>query len=127
MAYVEQGNNEENAINQANPHRYHVAPAVHWQPDYNHAKEDEENSLEYHLFAQAIKDHVGQYTIIFLDDIRIDCKIIGGINLDCLIKAKDLVQERKHIYIPKVIDSNGSVKRNYFVNPVEITLEYIDE
>ena len=104
---------------------YYYSPK--YEMKLNFAKKDEESNLEVYLFSPTSETNIGKYMIILLDNIRFECYAIGGIKLFCSVKAKDLVQERKHIYIPKVIDTNGNVKRNYFVNPVEITLEYFDE
>ena len=104
----------------------------YYSPKYeiklNFLKEDEESNLEFYLFAGG-SDLVRISITILLDDISFDCKCLDGqpIKLFCPVKAKDFIQEREHIYMPNLIDTNGRVKRNYFTNPIEITLEYIEE
>ena len=104
----------------------------YYSPKYeiklNFLKEDEESNLEFYLFAGG-SDLVRISITILLDDISFDCKCLDEqpIKLLCPVKAKDFIQEREHIYMPNLIDTNGRVKRNYFTNPIEITLEYIEE
>ena len=102
----------------------------YYSPKYeiklNFETEDEEGNLEFYLFSRTSEQNYGEYITILLDNISFECRI-GMLKLTCHVKAKDFIQEREHIYMPNLIDSYDSVKRNYFVNPVEITLEYIDE
>ena len=102
----------------------------YYSPKYeiklNFETEDEESNLEFYLFSPTSEQNYGKYITILLDNISFECRI-GLLKLICHVKAKYFIQEREHIYMPNLIDSYDSVKRNYFVNPVEITLEYIDE
>ena len=49
-----------------------------------------------------------------------------GIKLLCPIIAKNLKQERNHIYQANLVDTNSKIKHNYFLNPIEVTLQYIN-
>ena len=103
---------------------YYFSPI--YEIKLNFLKEDEENYLELYLFSPTSEHNIGKYIIIALDNIRIECKIIGGIKLLCPVTANNLIQERNHTYTPYLLDTNSKLKINYFLNPIEITLEYIN-
>jgi hypothetical protein len=100
---------------------YYFSPI--YEIKLNFVKADETINLELYYFTQTSDT----YSIIGFDNVGLACTVSGGNKLLCPVIAKNLVQERKHIYTPNLIDTNGKVKKNYFVNPVEITLEYIEE
>ena len=86
-------------------------------------KKDEISILEFYLFSKTSSEDM----LVYLDKILIKCRVNSGIKLVCPVIAKGFVQERNHIYEANLIDTNKKIKKNYFVNPVEIILEYIKE
>ena len=86
-------------------------------------KKDEISILEFYLFSKTSS----QDMLVYLDKILIECRVNSGIKLVCPVIAKGFVQERNHIYEANLIDTNKKIKKNYFVNPIEIILEYIKE
>ena len=74
----------------------------------------------FYLFDNTVKE-----TVIYLEDIPFPCKASGSY-LRCNISTQDLPQENRfqslNVYIK---DSNGNKKRNYFVYPIDIKLDYV--
>jgi len=87
----------------------------------NLSKADETSTLEFILTYSTSST---KYPIV-LDDIKIECTVKEGKKIFCPVTAKNLIQEKNHIYQPYLIDSNNRKKKNYFVNPIEVTLNYI--
>ena len=84
-------------------------------------KTDETKNLEFYLVS---KTSSAKYSFT-LDDIKIECTVNEGTKLLCPVTAKNLIQERNHTYQAYLIDSNKNKKKNYFINPIEATLQYI--
>ena len=87
----------------------------------NFAKAEEESTLEFYLISKTSSTTHA----IYLDDIKIECTVKDGKKLICPVTAKNLIQERNHIYQANLIDSKSKIKKNHFVNPIEVTLQYI--
>ena len=66
----------------------------------NLAKADETSTLEFIL---TFSTSSANYTIV-LDDIKIECTVKEGKKIFCPVTAKNLIQERNHIYQPYLID-----------------------
>ena len=99
---------------------YYFTPT--YEIKLNYLKADETSILEFYLFSETSSL---EKSIVALDEIGFMCTVKEGTKLFCPVTAKDLKQEKKHIYQPYLIDTNGKVKKNIFVNPIEITLQYI--
>ena len=87
----------------------------------NFAKADETKNLEFYLVKQTSSANYA----FTLDDINIECTVKEGKKLVCPVTAKNLIQESNHMYQAYIKDSNKNKKKNYFVNPIEVTLQYI--
>lgn len=61
---------------------------------------------------------------IYFDQIPVGCRTFGA-KLRCSLRANQFDQVRYKRYNVFLKDSENNVKRNYFVNPVSITLEYL--
>ena len=83
---------------------------------------DEQKTLVFYLVSSVSLKKV----IITIDNIPLTCSVTNVNKLNCPVIAKGFVQERKHLYQPYLLDSNQMIKKNYFINPIEITLEYIN-
>ena len=70
-------------------------------------------------------ESVSEEIILYLEDIRIICRASGR-KMRCPILANDLPQDNRfksfNVYIE---DSQGNKKKNYFVYPIDIILDYI--
>ena len=99
---------------------YYFTPS--YEIKLNFMKSSESSVLEFYLFSQTSSL---EKSIVALDEIGILCTVNEGIKLFCPVTAKDLKQEKTHIYQPYLVDTNGKVKKNFFVNPIEVTLAYI--
>ena len=88
----------------------------------NFVKAEEGSILEFYLFSETSSL---EKSIVALDDIGLECVVNQGIKLLCPVVAKNLKQKRNHVYQPYLVDTNKKVKLNYFVNPIEVTLQYI--
>ena len=87
----------------------------------NFAKADETSTLEFYLVSKTSS----AIYIITLDDIKIECTVKEGNKIFCPVTAQNLIQEKKHTYEAYLIDSKNKKKKNYFINPIEATLQYI--
>ena len=100
---------------------YYFSPV--YEIKLNFAKADEGTILELYLFSETSSL---EKSIVALDDISFQCAVYQGIKLLCPIIAKNLKQERNHIYQANLVDTNSKIKHNYFLNPIEVTLQYIN-
>ena len=87
----------------------------------NFAKADETSTLEFYLVSQTSSANFS----FNLDDIKIECTVKDGKKLLCPVTAENLIQEKNYIYQVYIKDSINRKKKNYFVNPIEVTLQYI--
>lgn len=99
---------------------YYFSPT--YEIKMNFKSLNEQGTLEFLLFT----DVSGEKVIIAIDEILLACNVKNGNQLKCPVVAKGFVQERKHLYQPYILDTNKKVKKNYFINPIEITLEYLN-
>ena len=83
---------------------------------------NEEQNLKFYLFS---KTSLAKITIC-LDRILIECTVNNGMELKCPIIPRILVLEKNHFYEPYILDTNNKIKRNYFVNPIEINLQFLE-
>ena len=63
-------------------------------------------------------------TTIYFDNIPVTCYTFGA-KLRCSLRADQFQQVRYKEYTVNIKDSANNLKRNYFVNPFLITLEYL--
>ena len=79
-------------------------------------------TVKFDLFENSIKD-----IEIYLEETPISCQT-SVYRMNCIISAKELPQDKRYqslnVYIK---DSKGNKKKNYFIYPIDIILNYIQK
>lgn len=90
-------------------------------PDEEFEYRNEREDIDFSLFQYA---QTPMTTTIYFEKIPVSCNTFGA-KLRCVLRANQFDQTRYKKYTVYIKDSENNVKRNYFVNPVSITLEYL--
>lgn len=90
-------------------------------PDEDFEYRNQNEKTDFSLF-----EYVSQpmKTTIYFDSIPVSCDTYGA-KLKCWLNANQFTQTRYKEYTVNIMDSARNMKKNYFVNPFLITLEYL--
>lgn len=89
-------------------------------PDEEFEEFHDNKEIEFSLFEYA---QSSISSTIYFDNMPVSCNTFGA-KLRCRVNASQFEQLRYKVYTVYIEDSENNVKRNYFVNPISVTLDY---